>query len=556
MRILLLCHSFNSLSQRIFVDLVEAGHEVSVELDVHDLVSIEAATVFCPDVIVAPFLRRALPADLWQKYLCLVVHPGPEGDRGPTSLDWAILEGRETWGVTLLQANAEMDAGPVWGTAEFPMRSASKSSIYRNEVTEAATRLIIGALKDLAKGKTTPPLPSTLKPLRTAIKRHNRTIDWSKDETKTVSRKLRSADGSPGITDEIYGQQWQIYGGCPEGILKGEPGTILAKAGDAVCRATIDGAIWLTHARASGAMSIKLPATIAWENYLREVPELPMSENHQPQTWQDIWYENSGNVGFLHFNFPNGAMSTRHCRRLLKAYRKALTQPTHILVLMGGTDFWSNGIHLHEIEAAASPGEESWENINAIDDLVSEIILTQDRLVVSALQGNAGAGGVFMALAADRVWARAGIVLNPHYKNMGNLYGSEYWTYLLPRRLDDPQAIFQRRLPLGATEAANLGLLDAVFPGSNAQFAATVRQTALSLAADPSWPQQIADKQCVRRKDEAKRALEEYRRDELEHMRRNFFGSDPSYHVARYNFVFRIPHSRTPLYLALHRQTR
>jgi len=36
-------------------------------------------------------------------------------------------------------------------------------------------------------------------------------------------------------------------------------------------------------------------------------------------------------------------------------------------------------------------------------------------------------------------------------------------------------------------------------------------------------------------------------------MRKNFFGFDPSYHVARYNFVRKIPKSRTPLTLANHR---
>jgi putative two-component system hydrogenase maturation factor HypX/HoxX len=35
---------------------------------------------------------------------------------------------------------------------------------------------------------------------------------------------------------------------------------------------------------------------------------------------------------------------------------------------------------------------------------------------------------------------RDGVMLNPHYKNMGNLYGSEYWTYLLPRRVGDQGA--------------------------------------------------------------------------------------------------------------------
>ena len=58
-----------------------------------------------------------------------------------------------------------------------------------------------------------------------------------------------------------------------------------------------------------------------------------------------------------------------------------------------------------------------------------------DKLVVAALQGNAGAGGVILALAADQVWARPGVVLNPHYQGMSGLYGSEYWTYLLPKRV-------------------------------------------------------------------------------------------------------------------------
>ena len=58
-----------------------------------------------------------------------------------------------------------------------------------------------------------------------------------------------------------------------------------------------------------------------------------------------------------------------------------------------------------------------------------------DKLTVAAVRGNAGAGGAFLALAADHVWMRPGVVLNFHYRNMGNLYGSELWTYTLPRRI-------------------------------------------------------------------------------------------------------------------------
>ena len=39
-------------------------------------------------------------------------------------------------------------------------------------------------------------------------------------------------------------------------------------------------------------------------------------------------------------------------------------------------------------------------------------------------------------------------------------------------------------------------------------------------------------------------------------MKLNFYGFDPSYHVARYHFVFKVPRSRTPLFLARHRAVR
>ena len=53
----------------------------------------EAVDLFRPDVVLAPFLKRAIPPSVWRRYICLIVHPGPPGDRGPSSLDWAILRG-------------------------------------------------------------------------------------------------------------------------------------------------------------------------------------------------------------------------------------------------------------------------------------------------------------------------------------------------------------------------------------------------------------------------------------------------------------------------------
>ena len=86
MRILLLTHSFNSLSQRLFGVLQALGHTVSVELDIADAVTEEAMAMFQPDVVLAPFLKRRIPETVWAPTVCLVVHPGIPGDRGPKNV--------------------------------------------------------------------------------------------------------------------------------------------------------------------------------------------------------------------------------------------------------------------------------------------------------------------------------------------------------------------------------------------------------------------------------------------------------------------------------------
>jgi putative two-component system hydrogenase maturation factor HypX/HoxX len=161
---------------------------------------------------------------------------------------------------------------------------------------------------------------------------------------------------------------------------------------------------------------------------------------------------------------------------------------------------------------------------------------------------------VFLALAADRVVAREGAVLNPHYKAMGNLYGSEYWTYLLPRRVGAERAgeITGNRLPVGARQAKELGLIDDCFGRDAAAFRCGVEVLAESLASGA--PALLAEKRAERYRDEAEKPLAAYRIEELAQMKRNFYGFDPSYHVARYNFVHKVPHSRTPRHLALHRR--
>jgi len=554
MRVLFLTRSFNSLTQRLFVELGSQGHEVSVEFDIADSVTEEAVALFQPEVIVAPFMKRAIPDSVWRRHVCLVVHPGIAGDRGPSALDWAILNGEREWGVTVLQAEAEMDAGPVWATSGFSMRAATKSSLYRNEVADAAVEAVLAAIDCMRSGTFKPErVAGVARPLMTQDVRR---IDWARDDTDRVLRKIRAADGAPGVLDTLFRVPCYMFDAQRiEATGSAAPGTVFARSGDGILRATLDGAVRIGHCkRADREDAFKLPVALAFPAEHAALPE-------SAADLSEIRYEERGDVGVLHFAFYNGAMSTAQCQRLLAAYKHALKQPTRALVLAGGPDCFSNGIHLNVIEAAASPADESMRNIEAIDEMCRAIIETTDRITIAVLQGNAGAGGCFLAFACDEVWSRRGVLLNPHYKNMGNLYGSEYWTYTLPRRVTQgaPRAVMENRLPIGATQAQSLGLVDVVLDADRATFLDAAVARAAKIVGAASFAPRIATKRERRARDEAEKPLANYREEELTQMRRNFYGFDPSYHYARSHFVRKVLHSWTPRHLATHRhalQTR
>lgn len=576
MRILFLAHSFNSLTQRLFAALRDEGHEVSVELDIADSVSEEAVAMFEPDLIVAPFLKRAIPASIWQNHVCLVVHPGIVGDRGPSALDWAILNREAEWGVTILQANGEMDAGDVWAQRSFPMRIAKKSSLYRNEVTLAALDGLLEAVRKFASGKRPVPLAEIAGArgrLRPLLRQSERSIDWQRDDSGAVLAKIHSADGFPGLLDNLFDTPCYLYDAhlataAAVEAAAGVAGQIVARRDHAVLRRTVDGGVWIGHARLLRApddayQPFKLPVADCFPLQVERLPELPVALMHTADEWSELRYWEEAATGFLSFDFYNGAMSTEQCRRLREAMKFAKARSTRVLVLMGGEDFFSNGLHLNRIEAAAyrpaaSAADESWNNINAMNDVALEILTAAEQITISALRGNAGAGGVFLALAADLVWAHNNVLLNPHYKNMGNLYGSEYWTYLLPKRVGSAAArsVMQNRTPLTALEAMRIGLIDAAFGVDQKVFSVEARMRAQTLARSSDFTEMLIAKRLRRAQDEANKPLQSYRDEELARMKRNFYGFDPSYHVARYHFVHKMPHAWTPRHLANHRNMK
>ena len=319
MKILFICTAHNSLSQRLYLALSQL-HAVTIEYALSDDSMREAARLAKPDLIICPFLTSRVPTDLYEEYLTLIIHPGPPGDAGPSSLDWVLMgddgsesdpaqllkkdtlseKGRPYWGVTVLQAEAELDAGPVWAYEQFPVNidepGLTKSGLYRGPVTRAAVSACLAAVDRInATAYTcapiTPPLtpgssncPSPVyraihpglkakpqykelsvglqKPFlggvthhRPLLKAGQRDFNIKSHGAKEISRRVRCGDSQPGCQSSVFGQAMYIYGGVIDeepwiSAVNALPGAIIAVRDEAVCLKTADQhGIWITHIR-------------------------------------------------------------------------------------------------------------------------------------------------------------------------------------------------------------------------------------------------------------------------------------------------------------------
>lgn len=318
MKILFLCTSYNSLSQSVYLAL-STSHEITIEYALSEKVMIEAVNLAKPDLILCPFLTCKVPQEIYTKILTLIIHPGPPGDAGPSALDWVLMgdtgelenagevletldygemqAGRSHWGVTVLQAIEQFDAGPVWAYEQFPINidqpELTKSDVYRGPVTQAAIKASIAAIDRIQRAMA--PRPSSLKlagdfstahhpgaispnlaaspsyrllsvstlatfqggkthhrPLLPAKKRD---FDPARHTARQISRRIRCGDSQPGVLSKVFGPALYIYGGIIEegfGIARpiAPPGNIVAARNEAVCLATCDGrGVWITNVR-------------------------------------------------------------------------------------------------------------------------------------------------------------------------------------------------------------------------------------------------------------------------------------------------------------------
>lgn len=540
MTILLLISSFNSLSQRVYCELKELKHEVEVCLSQQEDLQ-EEIDAINPDIIFCPYLKEYLPKSIYEAYPTFIVHPGIIGDRGHQSLDHAINDEKEQWGVVILKANENLDAGDIYASCNFTMRQTTKGSLYRNEVCDATSYALKEFLENI-ENKAFIPTPQIQNAIHPRLTQQDRVIDWENDDTTTVIKKINMSDSYPGVKENLLGCDCYMYGVHKEEELKGELKQILAKRDGAICLGTRDGAVWISHLKTKEGF--KLPATYVLKERLKGVKEhrIPLVVQTHTDTFYEISVNIKDEVAYLYFNFHNGAMSSEQAIRLKYAV-EYLKEECKVLVLMGGEEFFSNGIHLNILQDSKKQGEDGWSNINAMNDVVRSVLYAEEIITVASFSKNAGAGGVFLGLACDYVIGKEGIVLNPHYKTMG-LSGSEYHTFTLYKRVEENIAntILEKTLPVGSQRALEIGMLDEVYEAKEYQ------EKLETFCERLIENEEVYEAFIEKKKDflfDNEHCIEDKKEQELQRMYLEFWEPNSSFHKLRSEFIHKKEHKES-----------
>jgi methionyl-tRNA formyltransferase len=219
-----------------------------------DAVRAEIAAL-APELIVLAYVTLIVPEPVIaipsQGAICF--HPSllPRR-RGGSAINWTLIEGDATAGVTVFWTDAGIDTGPILLQRAVEIGpDDSAGSLYYQRIFPAGVELVLESVALIAAGRA-PRLvqdeaEASYEPLCRDV---HAAIDWTKPAA-TVHDLIRGCDPQPGAFTAVGEQRLRLYESRRvDG--QGAPGTVLALGPDGMTIATAPGAVRVGKARVDG----------------------------------------------------------------------------------------------------------------------------------------------------------------------------------------------------------------------------------------------------------------------------------------------------------------
>lgn len=202
-----------------------------------------------PQVIVVVAYGQLLPESILAlpPHGCVNLHPSllPKY-RGPAPIPWAIMNGETVTGVTIMQIEARMDAGPILLQQAEPIRPDDTAGTLSDRLAFVGAELLCRSLDQVARGTASlTPQDERVATYAPKLKPEDTRFDWTRD-AKALENMVRGLMPDPGAAVRFGGRMVKVLECVVEAAPGAPPGTVLAVDREkGVLVATGKGGLWL-----------------------------------------------------------------------------------------------------------------------------------------------------------------------------------------------------------------------------------------------------------------------------------------------------------------------
>ena len=236
---------------------IKHGLQVYQPLKVGVAEFVELLKKMNPDVIVVVAFGQLISTEILNlpKYGCINVHASllPKY-RGAAPIQWAIIDGEETSGVTIMRMDEGIDTGDMIAKEELILSDDETGGSLFERLSQMGAELLSVTLSDIEAGNVTyekqPKMSPT--PYAKMIKKQMGQIDFAK-EAITIERLIRGLAPWPSAYTKIKGKTLKIWQAIvAPSQLDEMAGTIVKIDNEAIWVQTREGLLGITELQLEG----------------------------------------------------------------------------------------------------------------------------------------------------------------------------------------------------------------------------------------------------------------------------------------------------------------
>ena len=239
----------------------ESAHALNVPVfEFKRLRDKEAITQFKtvqPELCIMAFVTDIVPMEMINYPILGTIQYHPSLlplHRGPSSINWPIINGESTTGLTIFWPDNGLDTGPVLmqKTVEITTKE-TLGDLYFKKLFPLGVEAIIESVELVRSGKA----PKIVQDESMATyegwcKADDVQVKWE-ENTSTVFNMIRGADPQPGANTTFNGTKLSLYDAASSSDNTAIPGTVVSIGEFGIQISTGDGAVNIGRVRESGS---------------------------------------------------------------------------------------------------------------------------------------------------------------------------------------------------------------------------------------------------------------------------------------------------------------